>query len=38
MVFLMLILLLFGVVAVAAALGLTPDSHRETCQHGDFRF
>lgn len=38
----MAILILFfaflAILAVAAGLGLTPDTHREETQHGDFKF
>lgn len=38
MVFFLLILALLGALAVVACLELTPDTHREISQHGDFRF
>lgn len=38
MMFLLLILALIGALAVAACLDLTPDTHRQISQHGDFRF
>ena len=38
MMYLLLTLAVIGALAVAAALGLTPDTHREVSQHGDFRF
>lgn len=35
---LILLVAVMGALAIAAALGLTPDTHREITQHGDFRF
>lgn len=29
---------MLAILAVAAALGRTPDTHREVIQHGDFEF
>lgn len=35
---LMLIVAVLGVLAIATALQMTPDTHRQISQHGDFRF
>lgn len=38
MAILILIFAFLAILAVAAGLGLTPDTHREEIQHGDFKF
>jgi hypothetical protein len=38
MAMLILFVAMLAILTVAAALGKTPDTHREVTQHGDFRF
>jgi hypothetical protein len=35
---LIVLLATLAMLTVAAALNMTPDTHREVCQHGDFKF
>lgn len=38
MTILLVLLAMLAILAVASGLGMTPDTHRESTRHGDFRF